>query len=71
MDLRMREITKQINPSEKIRYSVCVDCEKEGVEITPIPIRSMGQWTYEYECPRCHRTAYDIDFEGEILDGVL
>ena len=49
---------------------ICIDCEKEGFEIMPIPKENLGQWTYLYECPRCHRTATDIDIDGMKISNV-
>lgn len=51
--------------------SICADCLKDGVEIVPIPTEDMGQWTYRYECPRCHRESFEIDDIGMRMDGVI
>ena len=56
--------------TKRIR-SLCADCLREGVEVVPIPIEDMGQWTYLYECPRCKRQDFDIDDIGMRIDGVL
>ena len=69
--LKFREMKKEIGIGQRQTYSVCDDCYREGVEIEPIPIKDVGQWTYLYECPRCHKTCYDIDYIGEKIAGVM
>ena len=69
-ELRTREIIRK-DGSCTTHELVCVDCEKEGYKVGPVAIEDLGQWTYLWQCPRCKRTATEIDDIGMRADGVI